>query len=133
MGLSVFRCHGNVRAAMPLKPFENVCLAEYQALRAESLSLNSGLSTTLCLSLAAMITSIGSFKLGPPDAYKPQWLILLIDVESVAATVTFLSLAWKYIRAGAYIRMRLEPLLVFEGRRPLMWEESIDSPPARAS
>jgi hypothetical protein len=118
-----------------LSVFQKLALEEYKALRAESLALNTALSTTLWVSLVAMAASVwGFFSINDIEvACRAVWLVLLLNVESIAATVTFLSYSWKYIRAGAYIRLRIEPSLATGSDRPLQWEETIDSPPARAS
>jgi hypothetical protein len=125
-----------------LLPADKVRLEEYKALRQESLSLVTAQGTTVWAGVVAFVLTLGSFisTLGRTEIKPETWqlmgatLAIVLVVQSMAASVIYLGLVWKYVRVGIYIAGRLEAWFAAkELVEPLFWEHWIRSVRARAS
>lgn len=116
---------------IPDQRFERICIEEYKALRAESLRCGGIISNTIwigvtqyaitCISVLALNIKIYTFPL----------LIILLTLESISATVMFLSEVFKYSRIGRYLRCKIEKSFIISNfselifREPMGWEHWI--------
>lgn len=108
---------------VPDQRFERICIEEYKALRSESLRCGGIISNTIwvgvtqyaitCISVLALNIKIYTFPL----------LIVLLILESISATVMFLSEVFKYSRIGRYLRCKIEKSFIIYDFRELIFRE----------
>lgn len=112
-------------------------LAEYQTLRAESDRISQFLANAVWAGITGFALSIvaaGTLsESGLPRPRVIQSILTLLLFQSMAITTMYLSELYKYKRVGVYIRTRIEDRYKHYGsnRRPLYWENWIDNKRAR--
>lgn len=118
------KCKGNPETAL---------LAEYQALRDESLRCAQIISTTLWVGISGFAVTVGAGL----AALKAHPLVLplamsFLCLQALGASTMLLAEVWKYGRVGCYIRKNIEACLVqreigSDGKRLLNWEHWINN------
>lgn len=107
-------------------------MEEYKALRAESLRCAGTTSNTLWLGITQFSLTLGAWAIFARDSiefYLP--LLIILEIESLAASCIYLGELWKYARVGHYIREKIEnQILIYDTnndirKRPLFWENWI--------
>lgn len=112
-------------------------LAEYQTLRAESDRISQFLANAVWAGITGFALSIvAAGTLSESGLSRPrviQLILALLLFQSMAITTTYLSELYKYKRVGVYIRTRIEDRYKHYGssRRPLYWENWIDNKRAK--
>jgi len=106
-------------------------LAEYQTLRAESDRISQFLANAVWVGITGFALSIvaaGTLtEAGLSRARVIQVILILVLFQSMAITTMYLSELYKYKRVGVYIRTRIEDRYGHYGpkKRPLYWENWI--------
>jgi hypothetical protein len=120
-----------------LSSTKDVRLAEYKALRDESLRCAQLFANAVWVAVTGYAVTVGvgaSFlgKAGGNGRQVREDLLLtavlcLLCIEALAISTMYLSELWKYIRIGTYIRQYIEPQLseVQLDRPPMNWERWI--------
>jgi hypothetical protein len=121
--------------------FEQRCMEEYKALRAESIRCAGIISNTVWIGIAQFALTIAAAIASGKDSSGARLVFLiLLSLESIAATSMYLSELWKYVRIGRYIRGKVESqyerIQGFNGKNikafdhenvPMFWEHWINS------
>jgi hypothetical protein len=121
--------------------FEQRCMEEYKALRAESIRCAGIISNTVWIGIAQFaLTIAAAIVSGKNTAGTPLVFLILLSLESIAATSMYLSELWKYVRIGRYIRGKIESqyeimqgfdnknIKAFDHKNvPMFWEHWINS------
>ena len=108
-------------------------VAEYQTLRAESDRISQFLANAVWVGITGFALSIvAAGTLSESGLTRPrviQTILILLLFQSMAITTMYLSELYKYKRVGVYIRTRIEDRYKHYGsnRRPLYWENWIDN------
>jgi hypothetical protein len=108
-------------------------LAEYQTLRAESDRISQFLANAVWAGITGFALSIvAAGTLSESGLSRPrviQSILTLLLFQSMEITTMYLSELYKYKRVGVYIRTRIEDRYKHYGsnRRPLYWENWIDN------
>src|SRR6266850_2905961 len=106
---------------------EKLALEEYKALRAESLALATTITTTTWAAVLAFIGTCGAYATAQRQV-EPALLIIALLLQSIASSVIFLQMLWKYARIGIYIRTRIERAIAATRlTEPMFWEQWIAS------
>ncbi len=104
-------------------------LEEYRALRAESLQCAQIATNTTWIGFSAFVVTVGGAAAVVDKVHAAAGVAaLLVLVQSVVASVVYLSELWKYARIGRYIRYKLESPLISADHpeaSPLFWEHWI--------
>jgi len=109
----------------------DLILAEYQTLRAESDRISQFLANAVWVGITGFALSIvaaGTLtEAGLSRARVIQAILVLVLFQSTAITTMYLSELYKYKRVGVYIRTRIEDRYSYYGpkRQPLYWENWI--------
>lgn len=118
--------------------FERLCLEEYKALRAESLRCAGIIANTVWLGITQFaITIVAAASFGKDNVVIRFTFLVLLSVESLAASAMFLSELWKYARIGRYIREKIEKTYIEKEddpsvkTKPMFWENWIKHKRAR--
>jgi len=93
--------------------FERLCIEEYKVLRDESLRCAGIMANTIWIGTTQFVATVGvaaHYTTGKP--FLQLVFLVLLCLESTAASVMFLSELWKYARVGRYIREKVEKLFV---------------------
>jgi hypothetical protein len=121
--------------------FEQRCMEEYKALRAESIRCAGIISNTVWIGIAQFaLTIAASIASGKSSSGTRLLFLILLSLESIAATSMYLSELWKYVRIGRYIRGKIESqyekiqdfndknIKAFDHENvPMFWEHWINS------
>jgi hypothetical protein len=117
--------------------FNELQLAEYHTLRAESDRISQFLANAVWVGVTGFALSIvaaGTLaESGLSLARVIQATLILLLFQSMAITIMYLSELYKYKRVGVYIRSHIEARYRSYGinRRPLFWESWIEKRRAR--
>lgn len=121
-------------------PTESLRLAEYKALRDESLRCAQLLSNAVWTAVTGfgLTAGIGAAFIGRTSADDAVLIVpgitILLCIQSAAISTIYLSELWKYIRVGYYLRTRIESHFSRAGRDsipPMYWEHWIENQRAR--
>jgi len=109
-----------------------VRLAEYKALRDESLRCSQIFSNAAWLAVtgygatigvgAAFLNKVGSNARTVDEKLLLPATLCFLCLEAIAISAIYLAELWKYIRIGAYIRTEIEPALFASPTLPMRWE-----------
>lgn len=121
-------------------PAEAVWLAEYKALRDESLRCAQLLSNAVWTAVTGfgLTAGIGAAFVGKVSETRSRLIlpgvVILLCIQAIAISTIYLSELWKYIRVGYYLRTRVEAHFVAANQgveAPMYWEHWIENQRAR--
>lgn len=118
----------------PNTHFNEIVLEEFKALKQESLRLNQDIATIIWIGLSGFIATIGA-SLVFFNSYNNigdflPWIILILCLQSLAASAMFSFEIQRYARVGKYIRIKIEKFFFSKdnsdlSKKPLYWEHWI--------
>ena len=114
--------------------FNGIVLEEFKALKQESLRLNQDIATIIWIGLSGFIATIGAslvfFNSYNNIGDSLPWIILILCLQSFAASAMFSFEIQRYARVGKYIRIKIEKSFFSKDnsdlfKKPLYWEHWI--------
>lgn len=114
--------------------FRQLILEEYKALRAESLRCAQTVATTVWVGVTGFLVTIGAAIAAARYVQNYEYLLLvtliLLVLQSLAASLMFLSDYWRFVRVGIYLRTKIEKQFEIDAPnrevwRPINWEHWI--------
>lgn len=102
--------------------FEQRCMEEYKALRAESLRCAGIISNVVWIGITQFAFTLAAAINLSKDSSVRILFLMLLSLESIAATSMYLSELWKYARIGRYIREKIESQ--YKSTRDFKFEDS---------